>query len=59
MKYLVICPCGHSMDRHEQDGCGGDGWPCECVHTQEGALDAATRQARLHPWSPAGTDSAA
>lgn len=56
MKYLVYCTCGHGLDRHAFDGCGGDGrTPCRCPRDQEGALDAAIDHARTHPWGVART----
>jgi hypothetical protein len=54
MKYLVFCPCGHGLDRHAAEGCGGDGrMPCPCPRSQDVALDAAIEHARSHPWGPA------
>lgn len=53
MKYLVFCPCGHGLDRHTQEGCGGDGrQDCACLRSQDVALDAAIEHARSHPWGP-------
>lgn len=51
MKYLVLCCCAHSLDRHDAEGCGGDGIrPCPCPKNQDGALEAAIDHARSHPW---------
>jgi hypothetical protein len=54
MKYLVYCPCGHALDRHDMEGCAGDGHlPCGCPRSQDIALDAAIEHARTHPWGTA------
>jgi hypothetical protein len=51
MKYLVICPCGHTLDRHDESGCAGDDrFGCSCRCDQRAALDAAIAQARVDPW---------
>ena len=52
MKYLVSCTCGHAMDRHGWEGCGGDGpgVRCRCRKDEAAALDAAIEHARRHPW---------
>jgi hypothetical protein len=55
MKYLVICPCGHALDRHDASGCTGDGRPCACRKDVELALDAAVTDARRNPWGAPGT----
>lgn len=61
MKYLVMCSCGHSMDRHDPSGgCDGDSDTCACPQTEEGALEAAIAQARIQPWfTPASRGSVA
>jgi hypothetical protein len=62
MNYLVMCPCGHALDRHGEYGCGGDGLNrCSCALGAERALDAAISEAALHPWGVphSGGDSAA
>lgn len=54
MKYLVLCPCAHPLDRHGAEGCGGDGiMPCPCPNSEDGALEAAIDGARLRPWEGA------
>ena len=51
MKYLVLCTCGHGLDRHGPEGCGGDGrMLCPCRNDQERALDSAVDHARSNPW---------
>ena len=51
MKYLVMCPCGHALDRHGEYGCGGDGLNCcVCALGPERALDAAITEAARNPW---------
>lgn len=50
MKYLVLCTCGHGLDRHGESGCGGDGPACGCRNDELQALDAAIEHARQHPW---------
>ncbi|HEX3469266.1 MAG TPA: hypothetical protein VHT05_14395 [Candidatus Elarobacter sp.] len=53
MKYLIFCPCGHALDRHDMEGCSGDGrMPCPCPKSQDVALDAAIEHARTNPWGP-------
>jgi hypothetical protein len=60
MKYLVFCNCGHGLDRHASDGCGGDGRTlCPCLNDQEDALESAIEQARRNPWGAARIDDAA
>jgi len=54
VKYLVYCTCGHNLERHGPEGCGGaDGirsGKCGCAFDQRDALDAAIAEARAHPW---------
>jgi hypothetical protein len=51
MKYLVLCSCGHALDRHDQRGCAGEKrLPCACPRDAGEALDAAIDQARISPW---------
>jgi hypothetical protein len=52
MKYLVYCTCGHALDRHASEGCGGEPpfLRCACDHTELEALDAAIEHARRNPW---------
>lgn len=62
MKYLVMCPCAHALDRHGEYGCGGDGPArCNCPLNAERALDAAVAEAARNPWGLEhdGGDSAA
>jgi hypothetical protein len=61
MKYLVICSCGHSMERHDAaGGCSGESGDCICTYTDEGALEAAIAQAKIQPWfTPASSVSPA
>ncbi len=60
---LVVCACGHPMDRHGPLGCTGDTRTrCECVRDEVRALDAAIDAARNAPWgnkSPSDDDPAA
>jgi len=52
MKYLVLCMCGHALDRHDQRGCGGEvRMACACRRDGSQALEAAVEQARVSPWS--------
>jgi hypothetical protein len=52
MKYLVLCTCGHALDRHDQRGCAGEiRTPCACRRDARQALEAAVEQARVSPWS--------
>lgn len=46
MKYLVFCPCGHSLEAHVAEGCTGDHAMCACRADQAEALNAAIDQAR-------------
>jgi hypothetical protein len=39
------------MARHHEDGCDGDGTPCTCALTQDGALESAIADARRNPWA--------
>jgi hypothetical protein len=46
---MVLCPCGHTMDVHNHNGCGGDRrLACRCVRDRytalEDAVDAAARR---------------
>ena len=52
VKYLVFCPCGHSLDRHATLGCDGNepSVRCACNRNEERALEAALAMARLNPW---------
>ena len=60
MKYLVLCACGHGLDRHASGGCAGDGRTlCACVNDPERALESAVDQARTNPWSAARVDDTA
>jgi hypothetical protein len=48
MKYLVFCPCSHSLEAHAPEGCEGErGISCPCRHDQIGALNAAIDRARV------------
>ena len=50
MKYLVLCDCAHTLDRHGAEGCAGDGIrACACSKNEDGALEAAVDHARMHP----------
>lgn len=40
MDYLVSCPCGHTLDRHDSRGCNAR--TCACLLTPEVALQSAT-----------------
>ena len=47
VKYLVYCPCGHSLELHAAEGCSGErGVACPCPQDQLGALNAAVDRAR-------------
>ncbi len=60
MKYLVLCDCGHGLDRHGADGCGGDGrLSCPCGNDADGALESAVDQARRNPWGSPRIDETA
>ena len=49
--YLIFCTCGHALDRHGPEGCGGEGnLACRCLNDHEGALESAIERARIHPW---------
>lgn len=37
MGYLVSCPCGHAVDRHDHAGCHAQ---CACRRTPRESLDA-------------------
>ena len=51
MQYLVLCTCFHSLERHSQIGCAGDGlYPCPCRLTRAGALEAAISAAANDGW---------
>ncbi len=51
MKYLVFCPCGHSLDRHGDGGCDGEQRArCSCALDQRNALEAAIDRVRTDPW---------
>ena len=51
MMYLVHCPCGHALDRHNNDGCAGIGaGGCECRHSELEALDAAINAVASRDW---------
>ena len=51
MKYLVLCTCGHPLDRHDQRGCAGEVRTlCACRRDGGQALEAAVEQARVSPW---------
>jgi hypothetical protein len=59
MNYLVACPCGHALDRHDDAGCrGGNGDPCACRNDAGFALDAAIAEARQNPWARAAQPAA-
>jgi len=52
VKYLVFCPCGHSLERHGYEGCDGDGdRTCSCAHDSLAALDAAIERARADAYT--------
>ena len=47
LKYLVCCPCGHSVERHGGGGCAGDvESACGCRYDQDQAVDAAVAAVR-------------
>ncbi len=51
MKYLVLCMCGHPLDRHDGRGCVGETRTrCGCRRDGGQALEAAIEQARVSPW---------
>lgn len=51
MQYLVLCPCYHNLERHDLDGCSGDGGDaCHCLLNRGGALDAAIAAAANDGW---------
>lgn len=48
MDNLVFCPCGHTLERHGDSGCGGErGIPCSCARSSSAALEAAIEQERV------------
>jgi hypothetical protein len=50
MESLVFCPCGHSLARHEWDGCAGDrSESCGCTLDRRSALEAAIDSVRTVP----------
>lgn len=51
MRYLIDCPCGHTVDRHVSDGCLGDTRlrNCSCIRSPDAALDAAVACVRSNP----------
>jgi hypothetical protein len=50
MENLVLCPCGHSLAKHDWDGCKGDrSENCDCTLDRHYALEAAIDQARSLP----------
>jgi|HubBroStandDraft_1064217.scaffolds.fasta_scaffold50644_2 hypothetical protein len=51
MKYLVMCPCGHALERHDLHGCEGDARSraCTCKRDQSAALEAAVDAVRSDP----------
>jgi hypothetical protein len=52
MRYLVFCPCGHSLDSHAQQGCSGDSLGrCGCDLDPGRALEAAIDDVRSRPWA--------
>jgi hypothetical protein len=54
VRYLVLCDCGHALDRHGAAGCDGDGkGPCRCRKDAERALDSAIEGVRTQPWASA------
>jgi hypothetical protein len=66
MDNLVLCPCGHTLSRHDFDGCAGDRLrSCQCQRDRHEALESAVDLAR-NGGSPAvaafnplrGTDAA-
>ena len=46
MDNLVSCPCGHTLERHDDSGCAGERGSCSCARTSLEALDAAVAQER-------------
>jgi len=49
MDNLVLCPCGHALDRHADRGCTGvREMECNCSRTAFEALDAAVESARVY-----------
>lgn len=53
METLVLCPCGHELALHDEQGCRGSrSVRCACDRTREAALEAAVEAARTRPWSP-------
>lgn len=46
VKYLVSCPCSHTLDDHDAAGCS----KCGCTHDQWRALDAAVDAVATAPW---------
>ena len=56
MKYLVLCTCGHAIDRHGWEGCRPDErLPCRCRNDEASALEAAVEQARCNPLEAAAS----
>jgi hypothetical protein len=47
MLYLISCPCGHTVELHDSEGCG----QCRCVRSRGEALDAAIDAVRSRPWA--------
>ena len=51
MDYLVDCPCGHALGRHDVSGCAGPG--CTCERARWEALDAAIDTVAQRAWNDA------
>ena len=50
MDNLVLCPCGHSLARHDYAGCGGERLrKCPCERDRHAALEAAVDSVRTTP----------
>lgn len=63
MDNLVLCPCGHSLARHDYAGCSGDRVrSCDCERDRYTALEAAVdsvRTATVFPSFSTRSDDAA
>ena len=47
MTYLMLCPCSHTVDGHDANGCkGNQGRHCACRLALHEALDAAVDAVR-------------
>jgi hypothetical protein len=57
---LVVCPCGHELAQHDDEGCHGSrNARCGCKLARAQALDAAVEAVKTRPWSGPDGENAA